>query len=182
MKKKNLLVMAAVVIGFIGLCSFMAITWKTYTNKYITMKYPDTYKITDEEQGEDSFDFCCEIKNSDISMVQVSIVKIDGMNELSSSDRDDALRAGVDAMREAVFENEIYKNPSCSAVTKVKKGKHSGYAFTFTATIMTVDVMGEAFMTIYGNNMMATVSQCETASQMKTLNQIVEGISFLSLK
>lgn len=181
MSKRNLFLVAAIV-GFIGLCSFTAVTWKLYTNKYISMKYPDTYRITDEEQGEDSFDFCCEIKNNDISMVQFSILKIDGMKELSPSEIDDALKEGVKAMKDSLLENEIYSKPSCSSLSKVKKGQNSGYAFTFTATILTVAVKGECFLTIRGNYMMATVAQCETNDQMKTLNQIIEGVNFLSFK
>ena len=174
--QKNILKMAALVVGFIGLCSFMAVNWKTYSNKYLTMKYPDTYKITDEEVTEDGFDFCCEIKNDDISMVQVSIMKLEDLSTLIASEKDEVMQLVVESMKEEVMNGGLYKNASCSAFTKVKKGKYSGCVFTFNATIMKDNVLGEGFVAFSGDNVLITVSQAESSSYMKTLNQIVEGI------
>ena len=106
------------IMGLIGLYAFMpystenttiktdgvtgiAANWKTYSNSYLSFKYPDTYKITDEEQSEDSYELCCEIKGDDISMVQISVTEMgDDMGDLDESLKQMVLTVGVSAMKE----------------------------------------------------------------------------------
>ena len=172
--KKNILKMAAVLIGFIGLCSFMAVTWKTYSNMFITMKYPDTYKITDEEVTEDGFDFCCEIKNDDISMVQISIMVLD--EDIDDDLKDMALSMGAEAMKSELENNDLYHNVKCSSTKKVTKGRYTGYGVTFSATLMSFPIQGECFMAFSGSRLLALVMQAENASYLRQLNEIAEGM------
>ena len=174
--KKNILKIAAVLIGFIGLCSFMAVTWKTYSNKYITMKYPDTYKITDEVEAGDEFDFCCEIKNDDLSMIQVSIVFFDDMDDLDDETKDLARSMGIEVMKDELLNNDTYENVSCSSIKKVTKGRNSGKGFTFTASIMDIPLQGEGFLAFSGNKMLFLIMQADNATYLGQLNEIAKGM------
>ena len=174
-KKRSLLLMLAFAIGFVSLCAFTAITWKTYSNKYITFRYPDTYKITDEEESENTYELCCEINNDDISMVQITITNMEGLSYLSEQDRRSALREGVKAMKEEVMGSGLYKNASCSEIKSVTKGNNSGYYFTFDATMFGIHVLGEAFMAFSGERMLVYVAQAENARYMSQLDDIVVG-------
>ena len=110
-KQKNILKMAIVVVGFIGLCSFMAVTWKNYSNKYFTMKYPDTYIITDEEMMEEGCSLFCEIKGDENTISMVQIIVADFEDEMDNSTRKSFLSSPLrDSEKTAIFVNYIQKN------------------------------------------------------------------------
>lgn len=149
---------------------------KSYSNKYLSIQYPSGYKITDEEVGEDTYDFCCELDGNDISMTLISVMT--GYEEVEKWEelRVLSLKGGVNAMREELEKNVTYRNLKCTTMKEVVKGKVSGYAFTFTATVYDVNVQGECFMGISKGLLLTVVSQAENASYMKELREIINGI------
>lgn len=184
---------ALFVVGILGFYAFMpypngkasgkiaglmniADSWKTYSNSYLTFKYPDTYKISDEEQEEDSYKLCCEIKGDDLSILNISVTEMGDMSGLSDSFRDLTLEMGVSAGLEELQNTSYYKNLVSTDIKKVTKGYYSGMSSTFTTTIFGVSVQGEIFMAYSGERLLTVVAQAENARYMSQLNQIVEGI------
>ena len=174
-KKRSVMMTVLLVVGFLGLCAFTAVTWKTYSNQYISFKYPDTYKITDEEVTSEGYDLCCELKSDDISMVQISIMDFDE-EDLDNDLKELALSIGAEAMKSEIENNELYRNVRCSSVEKVTKGRNTGYGLTFSATLMSFPIQGECFMAFSGDRLLALVMQAENASYLRELNQIAEGM------
>ena len=175
-KQKNILKMAIVVVGFIGLCSFMAVTWKNYSNKYFTMKYPDTYTITDEEMMEEGCSLFCEIKGDENTISMVQIIVADFEDEMDNSTRKSFLSNILLAQEDDLKDNEIYKNATCSKIKEAKKGKFSGYSLTFTAMVMDDPMQGEDFVAFSGNKLLCFFLQSDNATYMNQLNHIVSGI------
>ena len=182
-KQKNILKMAAVVIGFIGLCSFVAVTWETYSNKYISFKYPDTYKIVDEEMTEEGCSLSCEIKGyrNTLSMVRIDIVVFE--DEWDDSTKETAILKALSRLEDNMKDDDLeyyetYQNVVCSKTKAAKKGKISGYSRTFTATLVGTPMQGEDFLAFSGNKLLALFLSADNATHMDQLNQIVSGIEF----
>ena len=182
-KQKIILKMAAVVIGFIGLCSFMAVTWKAYSNKYISFNYPDTYMITNEEMAEDECSLLCEIKGdrNTLSMVRIDI--IDFEVELDKSTKEGAILKALSVLEDDLKDDDLgyyetYQNVVCSKAKAAKKGKYSGYSRTFTATLVGTPMQGESFMAFSGNKLLVLLFQADNKTHMDQLNRIVSGIKF----
>ena len=175
-KGSTLLVIALAFIGIIGLVSWGPAR-RTYSNRFITFTYPDTFKITDEEDGGDEYDLCCEVKGDDLAIINFSMSESDDFLELDQDDRDLALKFGVMAMKEEIESNEYYSNIKCSNIKKVKKGSYTGFSFTFTAKLLITNIQGECFMTNKGATLVATVAQAETTNYMIQLNDIISTLT-----
>ena len=171
----SLLIVAVVFIGAIGLVAWGPAR-KTYSNRFITFSYPDTYKITDEEDGGDEYDLCCELKGDDLSILNFSMSDAEEFLDLDQESKDLALKFGVMSMKEEIESTDYYSGLKCSEIKKIRKGNYTGYGFTYTATIIVIKVQGECFMTCQGATLLATVAQAETTNYMSQLNEIISSI------
>ena len=164
-----------VAIVFIGLVAWGP-TRKTYSNRFITFSYPDTYRITDVVDGGDEYDLCCEIKGDDLATINFSMTDSEDFLYLDQDEKDMALKYGAMSMKEEFTGNDYYSGLKCTEIKKIKKGNYTGFGFTFTATVITLKIQGECFITCHGATLLATVAQAETTNYMSQLNEIISSI------
>ena len=174
-KTSSFLMIALALVSIIGLVSWGPAR-KTYSNRFITFTYPDTYMITDEEDGGDEYDLCCELKGDDLSILNFSMSDAEDFLDLDQESKDLAFKFGVMSMKEKIENTEYYSGLKCSEIKKIRKGNYTGYGFTYTASVLSVKIQGECFMTCQGATLLATVAQAETTNYMSQLNEIISSI------
>ena len=174
-KTSSFLMIALALVSIIGLVSWGPAR-KTYSNRFITFTYPDNYKITDVVDGGDEYDLCCELKGDDLSILNFSMSDAEEFLDLDQESKDLALKLGAMSMKEEFAGTDYYSGLKCTEIKKIKKGKYTGFGFTFTATVITIKIQGECFITCQGATLLATVAQAETTNYMSQLNEIISSI------
>lgn len=176
--QSNILKMAIVVIGFIGLCSFMPAAWKTYSNKYITFKYPNTYKILNEKKSNGKLTLNCVYQGgNNISVINLGVIDYEGSStDLYGADFLFFESGIVTKTLESMRENYQSCGFSCSTIKNTTKGKYSGSSFTLSSSIEGLTIQGECFSAVSKKRALVVTLMYDDASLLSQLNQIVDGM------
>lgn len=138
------------------------------------MVHPSNYVITDKEFNGETYDFCCEIGNDDISMINFSIIK-NSLFELLS--KEEAIEATMEGLDEAV--GELRRSYTSMKVGETKVNRNHRYAYvyrTFTGHFMGTLIYGKIVVIAGGDKYICMVLQAESQTYLRELEEIVNSV------
>ena len=178
-KQTGVALMALLIVGFIGFCSFKIAEWKVFSNSYLSFVYPDNYVLYETEE-DDTFDVSCELEDSDndVSIAYISVTKLGDIEEIEDiEDIDEILRTSVEYIRtDLLNDDDTYEDMKCGSIEQVLKGSNGGFGFSFTGTASGVSIQGDCFMGVTGTSMLSFLTVADSEPHLTQLNSIVNSI------
>ncbi|MBQ6275644.1 MAG: zinc ribbon domain-containing protein [Bacteroidales bacterium] len=144
----------------------------TYSNRYISFKYPSNYQIsyeTENEYGE--INLICLIDNSDISQITIVCGEDEALYFLDDKGINKTCKDVLKNMNDEV--NDIF---NFSAMSKKTIGNCSGYSSNFTGELLSCTVKGYTFVGISGYYYVTIFTQAENDKYMSQLDDILSTL------
>ena len=144
----------------------------TYSNEYISFRYPSNYQIsyeTENEYGE--INLICLIDNSDISQITIVCGEDEALYFLDDKGINKTCKDVLKNMNDEV--NDIF---NFSAMSKKTIGNCSGYSSNFTGELLSCTVKGYTFVGISGYYYVTIFTQAENDKYMSQLDDILSTL------
>lgn len=147
----------------------VAFSWQ-----WLRMSYPSDYVITDKEFDGESYNFCCEINNDDISMINFSLIKDALFTVLNKEEMIEVSMEGIDGIA-----SDMRKQYTNLTLGETKVNRNHRYACvyrTFTGKLFGILIYGKIVVLAHGDKYACLILQAETKSYMNELNEIVNTV------
>ena len=147
----------------------------TYSNEYISFKYPWNYKITDVEKDENGeISFNCEIKGDNLSCITIASGEDAGLAYAYEQEIKEMSIETINTINSTL--TSIYYDIKFSTISKKTVGNCKGYFCDFTAKAFSETVKGYTFVGVYVNYYVTIVTQAESDKYMQQLDEILSTL------
>ena len=147
----------------------------TYSNEYISFKYPWNYKITDVEKDENGeISFNCEIKGDNLSCITIASGEDAGLAYAYEQEIKELSIETINTINSTL--TSIYYDIKFSTISKKTVGNCKGYFCDFTAKAFSETVKGYTFVGVYVNYYVTIVTQAESDKYMQQLDEILSTL------
>lgn len=147
----------------------------TYSNEYISFRYPSNYKITDVEKDENGeISFNCEIKGDNLSCITIASGEDAGLAYAYEQEIKEMSIETINTINSTL--TSIYYDIKFSTISKKTVGNCKGYFCNFTAKAFSETVKGYTFVGVYVNYYVTIVTQAESDKYMRQLDEILSTL------
>ena len=146
----------------------------TYSNEYISFRYPSNYKITDVEKDENGeISFNCEIKGDNLSCITIA----SGEDaSLAYSYEQEIKEMSIETINTINSTLTMYYDIKFSTISKKTVGNCKGYFCDFTAKAFSETFKGYTFVGVSVNYYVTIVAQAENDKYMRQLDEILSTL------
>ena len=140
----------------------------------LSLTHPSNYKITDKEFDGETYDFCCEIKSDDVSLINFSMV-INGLFDLAS--KDDVIEVAKEGVNGAAGGMRKTYTDLRLGETSVNRNHRYTYVYRpFTGKLFGTLIYGKIIVIANRNKYVCMILQAESQAYLKELGEIANSV------
>ena len=147
----------------------------TYSNEYISFRYPSNYKIADVEKDENGeISFNCEIKGDNLSCITIASGEDAGLAYAYEQEIKELSIETINTINSTLM--TMYYDIKFSTISKKTVGNCKGYFCDFTAKAFSETVKGYTFVGVSVNYYVTILTQAENDKYMRQLDEILSTL------